>query len=418
MTIIEDSLKKYAKLIIHVGLNLRAGQPLIITNASTRGVPIHAAPLVREVTREAYEAGSPFVDVIWNDEQLIRARIQFAPAGTFNEYADWHIQALHTVIKRGGALLTIRSNNPDLLSGLDAERVGAMQSTHLAKFSPVSLAVSGNQINWLVVAAASPAWAAKVFPDLPVDQAEAKLWEAIFQITRVDQPDPVAAWEQHVKNLLKRAQYLNQKRFAALKYTSPGTDLTVGLPEGHKWISAREKSHSGIEFIANLPTEEVFTLPHREQVHGTIKASMPLSYGGTLIEDFHLTFENGRVANVHAGKNESALKRLIDTDEGASRLGEAALVPVDSPIAQRGHLFFDSLIDENASCHLAVGRAYRINLEGSRDLSDQEFMQRGGNISMAHVDFMVGSQDMDIDGIRQDGSSEPVFRHGKWAVDL
>jgi aminopeptidase len=269
-----------------------------------------------------------------------------------------------------------------------------------------------------VVAAASPAWAAKVFPDLPVDQAEAKLWEAIFQITRVDQPDPVAAWEQHVKNLLKRAQYLNQKRYTALKYTAPGTDLTVGLPEGHKWISAREKTQSGIEFIANLPTEEVFTLPHREQTHGTVKASMPLSYGGTLIEDFHLTFENGRVVNVHAGKNEPALKRLIDTDEGASRLGEAALVPVDSPIAQRGHLFFDSLIDENASCHLAVGRAYRINLEGSHDLSDQEFMQRGGNISMAHVDFMVGSQDMDIDGIRQDGSSEPVFRHGKWAVDL
>jgi aminopeptidase len=203
-----------------------------------------------------------------------------------------------------------------------------------------------------------------------------------------------------------------------LKYSGPGTDLTVGLPQGHKWISAREKAQNGIEFIANLPTEEVFTLPHREKTEGTVKATMPLSYGGTLIEDFHLTFENGRVVKAGAARNENTLKKLIETDEGAARLGEVALVPVNSPIAERGHLFYDSLIDENASCHLAVGRAYRINLESSQGMTDQEFMQRGGNISIAHVDFMVGSKDLDVDGIREDGSSEPVFRQGKWAFKV
>jgi aminopeptidase len=418
MNSLSESLKKYAQLIIRVGLNLQKGQPLIINNASTRGVPLHAAPLVRAVTEEAYKAGSPYVDVIWNDEELIHIRAQHAPAGTFGEYSDWHVDALLKVAERGGAMLTIRSNNPDLLNDLDPERVGAMQRTHLEKFSPASLLATNNKINWLVVAASSPVWASKVFPDLSPEKAEAKLWDAIFKITRVDQPDPVAAWEEHVKNLLKRGDYLTKKQYTGLKYKGPGTDLTVGLPEGHKWISAREKSQTGIEFIANLPTEEVFTLPHRLKTEGTVKATMPLSYGGTLLDDFSLTFENGRVVKAVAGKGESILKKLIDTDEGASRFGEVALVPVDSPIAKRGHLFYDALIDENASCHLAIGRAYRINLSGAADITDEQFKERGGNVSITHVDFMVGSKELDIDGVRQDGSTEPVFRKGKWAFDV
>jgi aminopeptidase len=314
-------------------------------------------------------------------------------------------------------MLTIRSNNPDLLHDLDPERVGVMQHTHLEKFNPVSMTVSGNKMNWLVVAAAGPAWAGKVYPDLPAEQAEAKLWEAIFQITRVDQPDPVAAWEQHITNLLKRGKYLTGKKYAALQYMAPGTDLKIGLPQGHKWISAREKAQNGIEFIANLPTEEVFTLPHRMQTEGTVRATLPLSYGGTLIDDFSLRFEQGRVVNIAARKGEAILKKLIATDEGAGRFGEVALVPVDSPIARRGHLFYDTLIDENASCHLAVGRAYRINMEGAQEMSEEEFVERGGNVSLTHVDFMVGSQELDIDGIREDGSSEPVFRKGQWAFE-
>jgi aminopeptidase len=417
MTSFDESLKKYAQLIVHVGLNLRKGQRLIINNASTRGVPLHAAPLVRAVAREAYQAGARYVDVIWNDEELIRTRVQYAPDGTFGEYSDSHVAALLDIVEKGDALLTIRSNNPDLLSDLDPERIGEMQKVHTEKFGPVSLGVTSNKINWLVVAASSPDWAVKVFPDLPREQAFDKLWEAIFQITRVDRPDPVAAWEEHVQNLLKRAHYLTAKNYSGLHYTAPGTDLTVGLPRGHRWISAREKSQNGIEFIANLPTEEVFTLPHREQVNGTVSAALPLSYGGTLLEDFHFTFENGHITKASARKGETALKKLIETDEGASRLGEVALVPFSSPISQRGHLFYDPLIDENASSHLAVGRAYRINLDGAQDITDEQFMQRGGNVSLTHVDFMIGSNKMDIDGIREDGSTEPVMRAGEWAFD-
>jgi aminopeptidase len=417
MTAFDESLKKYAQLIVHVGLNLRKGQRLIINNASTRGVPLHAAPLVRAVAREAYQAGARYVDVIWNDEELIRTRVQDAPADSFSEYSDSHVTALMDIVEKGDAMLTIRSNNPDLLSDLDPERVGALQKTHLEKFAPISLAVTGNKLNWLVVAASSPDWAIKVFPDLPREQAFEKLWEAIFQITRVDQPDPVAAWEEHVKNLLKRAHYLTGKNYSALKYTAPGTNLTVGLPRRHKWISAREMAQNGIEFIANLPTEEVFSLPHRDQVDGTVSAALPLSYGGTLLEDFSLRFEKGRVTKISARKGEAILKKLVETDEGASHLGEVALVPFSSPISQRGHLFYDALIDENASSHLAVGRAYRVNLEGAQDITDEEFMARGGNVSMTHVDFMIGSNKMDIDGVREDGTSEPVMRAGEWAFD-
>lgn len=418
MTAFDDSLKKYARLALRTGLNLQKGQRLIINNASTRGVPLHAAPLVREIVREAYEMGAPYVDVIWNDEELLRTRVEHAPEGTFDLFSDWQIAGLVEVLNGGGALLTIRSNNPDLLSGLDPERVGAMQKSYLEKYGPVSTAITNGLTNWVVITASGPHWAASVFPNVPPEQAEVKLWEDIFHIVRLDQPDPVAAWEEHVRSLQARAGYLNGRRYTALKYRGPGTDLTIGLPRGHRWISARETSASGIEFIANLPTEEVFTMPHRDQIEGTVTASLPLSYGGSLMEGFSLTYEKGRVVKLSARKGEAVLRRLIETDEGARTLGEVALVPASSPVAQRGHLFFDSLIDENAASHLAIGRAYRVNLDDSASLTDEQFMQRGGNISIAHVDFMVGSPAMDIDGVREDGSTEPVMRSGEWAFDI
>ncbi len=413
-----DNLKKYADLVIKVGLNLRAGQRLIINNASTRGVPLHTAPFVREVARAAYEAGARFVDVIWNDEELLRLRAQLAPRDSAKEYSTWHINGLMNNVENGGAMLSIRSNDPNLFSGLDADFIGAMQQTHLEQFSPVTEAVTINKLNWLVIAASSPKWAAKLFPALSQEEAEAKLWEAIFQITRVDQPDPIAAWETHIRNLHARSKYLTGKQYKALKYTAPGTDLTVGLPDGHKWISAREMAQNGIEFTANMPTEEVFTMPHREQADGVVTAAMPLVYSGILIEDFSLTFEKGRVVKVSAKKGESTLKNMVEADEGASRLGEAALVPYSSPISQRGHLFYDPLIDENAASHLAVGRAYRTNMAGGDELTEAEFMARGGNVSINHVDFMIGSNKMDIDGVKQDGSTEPVMRQGEWAIQL
>jgi aminopeptidase len=277
--------------------------------------------------------------------------------------------------------------------------------------------ITRNAVNWCVVAAAGPAWARKVFPDLPEEQAMENLWQAIFESTRTTQPDPIAAWEHHIRNLKRRSAYLQAKKYSALHYKAPGTDLTLGLPPGHIWRGAQGMAENGVVFTANIPTEEVFTLPDRHRAEGTVAATFPLSYGGSLIEGFSVTFENGRVVKVNAKKNEAILQKLIDTDEGSTRLGEVALVPASSPISRRGHLFYNTLYDENASCHIAIGRAYRFTLTGGEELSDEEFMAAGGNMSLNHVDFMIGSDKMDIDGIKDDGTREPVMRLGEWAFE-
>ncbi len=414
----QQLLRKYAEVIVRVGLNLRPGQRLIIHNGRTRGVVLAAAPLVREVTRLAYEAGARYVDVIWNDEELLRLRLQQARRETLSEYPKWQIAALMDMIEHGDALLTILADNPDLMHGLDQEAIATLQKVHLENYQPVGTSVSRNAVNWCLVAASSPAWSAKVFPDLAARQAEAQLWKAIFESTRIDQPDPLAAWTAHIQNLLGRARYLQSKQYAALHYKAPGTDLTLGLPRGHRWISARMTAENGVDFTANLPTEEVFTLADRSRADGFVTATMPLSYGGTLIEGFSLHFENGRIVRVSAQKGETVLRKLVETDEGAARLGEIALVPASSPIARRGHLFYNTLFDENASCHIAIGRGYRFTLEGGEKMSEEEFAQHGGNTSLVHVDFMIGSPEMDIDGIRQDGTPEPLMRKGEWAFEI
>lgn len=413
----QDLLQKYAEAIVRVGLNLREGQRLIITNATARGVPPAGRPLVHAVTRAAYAAGARFVDVIWGDEEMLRLRLQHAPADSFNEYPKWHVSGILDMLEKGDALLSIYANDPDVYHGLDSERLGAMQRSHLENWAPISTLVTRNASNWSIAAAAAPAWAAKIFPDLDPEEAETKLWQAIFETTRVAAPDPVAAWEEHIKNLRKRASYLQAKKYSALHYKSDKTDFTLGLPDGHKWISAQSLAENGVAFTANMPTEEVFTLPDRHRADGIVTSTFPLSYGGSLIEDFTVTFENGKIVKVAAKKNEAILQKLVDTDEGSTRLGEVALVPASSPIAQRGHLFYNTLFDENASCHIAIGRGYRFTLTGGEELTDEEFNTAGGNTSLTHVDFMIGSPQMDIDGIREDGRREPVMRQGEWAFD-
>ena len=414
----QELLRKYAEAIVKVGLNLRKGQRLIITNATARGVPPAGRALVHEVTKAAYAAGAKYVEVIWGDEEIHRIRLQNAPADSFDEYPKFHVNAVLDMIKNGDALLSIYANDPDAFSGLDAERVGAMQKSHLQNYAPVGVEISRNAINWCVVASAAPAWAAKIFPDLKIEEAEEKLWQAIFETTRATKPDPVAAWMDHIQNLVKRGKYMQSKKYSALHYKAPGTDLTIGLPQGHRWIAARMPAENGVDFTANMPTEEIFTLPDRHRADGTVSATFPLSYGGSLIEDFSVTFENGKIVKVNAKKNEAILQKLIDTDEGSTRLGEAALVPASSPIATRGHLFYNTLFDENASCHIAIGRAYRFTLTGGEELNDEEFIAAGGNVSLNHVDFMIGSPQMDIDGIKEDGTHEPVMRSGEWAFDV
>ena len=414
----QELLQKYAQAIVRVGLNLREGQRLVITNAIARGVPPAGRALVHEVTKAAYAAGAKYVETIWGDEEMHRIRLQNAPSDSFDEYPKFHVDAVMGMIKNGDALLSIYANDPDAFAGLDSERVGAMQKAHLQNYSPISMEVSRNAINWCVVASASPAWAAKIFPDLEPDKAVEKLWTAIFECTRADQPDPVAAWMQHIEGMTKRAKYLQAKKYSALHYKAPRTDLTLGLPKGHRWISARMPAENGVEFTANMPTEEVFTLADRHRADGTVSATFPLSYGGNLIEDFSVSFENGQITKVSAKRNEAILQKLIDTDEGSRRLGEIALVPASSPIATRGHLFYNTLYDENASCHIAIGRAYRFTLAGGEELNDEEFNAAGGNVSLNHVDFMIGSPKMDIDGISEDGTREPVIRQGEWAFDV
>src|SRR5215210_4176783 len=413
----QELLKKYAEAIVKIGLNLRAGQRLIITNSVSRGVPPAGRALVHEVTKAAYAAGARYVEVIWGDEEMLRIRLQNAPADSFDEYPTWQINALMDMIEKGDALLSVSANDPDIYEGLDSERVSAMQKSHLENWDPITAQVTRNAVNWCVVAAASPAWAAKVFPDLKPKEAEEKLWQAIFETTRATQPDPIAAWQEHIQNLKKRSSYMQAKNYSALHYKAPGTDFTLGLPHGHKWISAQSLSENGVVFTANMPTEEMFTLPDRHRADGTVHYTFPLSYGGSLIEDFTVTFENGKIVKVAAKKNETLLQKLVNTDEGSTRLGEVALVPASSPIAKRGHLFYNTLFDENASCHIAIGRAYRFSLIGGEELTDEEFISAGGNVSLNHVDFMIGSDKIDIDGIQQDGTREPVMRQGEWAFD-
>ena len=414
----QELLKKYAEAVVRVGLNLRAGQRLIITNATSRGVPPPARPFVYEVTKAAYTAGARFVDVIWGDEEMLRLRLQHAPADSFDEYPKWMVHGILDIIKNGDALLSIYANDPDVYHGLASDRVATMQKAHLENYQEIVVNVARNAMNWCIAAAAAPAWAAKIFPDLQPEEAEEKLWQAIFETTRATHPDPVAAWQEHIQNLKKRASYLQAKNFSALHYKSPNTDFTLGLARGHRWISAQSLAENGIAFTANMPTEEVFTLPDRHRAEGTVTATFPLSYGGTLIEDFSVTFENGRIVKVNAKRNESILQRLVDTDEGSTRLGEVALVPASSPIAKRGHLFYNTLFDENASCHIAIGRGYRFTLTGGKELTEEEFNAAGGNTSLNHVDFMIGSPQMDIDGIREDGKREPVMRQGEWAFEV
>lgn len=404
-------LAKYAEAVVNVGLNIRAGQRLII-----RGALPQFAPLTREIAKSAYKAGAKYVEILFADEEMTRIRIQHAPADSFDEFPVWQVQGMLNLIEEGdAAMLSIAGANPDLLNGLDIEIIGKMQQAQLKNWKPIGEKISSNAVNWCVIAAAGEAWAQKVFPDLPLEEAQAKLWQAIFETTRIDRPDPVAAWNEHIVALHERAARMQAKQYSALHYAAPGTDFTVGLPQGHLWISAQSVAQNGVTFTANMPTEEVFTLPDRFRADGVISATFPLSYGGSLIEDFQIRFENGQITKVSAKKGEAVLEKLIATDEGSRRLGEIALVPASSPIAKRGHLFYNTLFDENASCHIAIGRAYRFTLEGGDALNDEEFTAAGGNVSLNHVDFMVGSPQMDIDGIAADGTREPVMRGGEWA---
>lgn len=409
MSQFEQHLDKYASLAVHVGVNIQPGQTLVIT------APIIAYDYVKKVVRKAYEAGAKNVHIEWNDDDLTRMKYELAPDETFKEYPMWRAKGWEDMAADGAAFLSIIASDPDLLKGIDPQRIqdaSRAASTALAPFRNYTMA---DKVSWSIVAIPSQAWADKVFPDLNADERVPALWQAIFQATRADQDDPVAAWKQHTETLDSKAAHLNSKKYKYLHYKAPGTDLRIELAKEHRWASGGSNNQQGTYFVANMPTEEVFTAPLKNGVEGTVSSTKPLSYGGNLIDNFSLTFKEGRIVDFKAEQGYESLKRLVETDDGARYLGEVALVPHRSPISETELIFYNTLFDENASNHLAIGKGYAFCIEGGKEMSRDQLDAVGLNDSLVHVDFMIGSADMDIDGILEDGTVEPVFRQGNWA---
>ncbi|MRN54435.1 aminopeptidase [Paenibacillus monticola] len=405
----KQKLENYALLAVKIGVNIQPGQTLVV-NAD-----IVASELVRLVVRKAYEEGAKLVKVIYSDEFVTRARYELAPSASFLEAPQWHADEMEDLAKKGAAILTIISTNPDLLNGIEAGRIADNQRTTGQAMTPYRELMMGNHISWNGLAFSSPSWAAKVFPDAPPEQQVDLLWDAIFKAVRADQEDPIAAWTQHLDGLQKRCNTLNNRKYRKLHYTAPGTDLTIELPEGHIWCQAGAVNGRGVPFVANIPTEEVFTAPLKTGVNGKVSSTKPLSYGGHIIDRFTLTLENGKVTDYTAEEGSETLAALLSMDEGSAFLGEVALVTFHSPISESGILYYTTLFDENASCHLAIGAAYAFTLQEGIHMTKEQLADKGMNQSLTHVDFMMGSPDMNIDGITDDGVSEPIFRNGNWA---
>ncbi len=403
----EQKLDKYAELVVKVGVNIQEGQMLVISSS------IESAPFTRKVVKKAYEAGAKHVYIEWGDEEVSRIKYELAPDEAFTEYPEWIVAQREELVEKGGAFLSIVSQSPDLLKGVDPNRIANFQRAAGTALNKFRQATQSDKVSWCVTAAAGKAWADKIFPDS--ENSVELLWDAIFKAVRVESEDPVAAWKEHDETLRTKADYLNSKKYKVLHYKAPGTDLSIELSDKHIWCGAGSVNSKGITFMANMPTEEVFTVPYKEGVNGTVTSTKPLSYGGNVINHFTLTFEKGKVVGVKAETGEDVLKNLLDSDEGSRYLGEVALVPHQSPISDTNILFYNTLFDENASNHLAIGSGYAFCLDGGKEMSEEELANHGVNISINHVDFMIGSAEMDIDGELADGTKEPIFRKGNWA---
>ncbi len=406
---LDARLDRLGEVAVRVGLGLAPGQELLVT------APLDAVPLVRRITEHAYRAGASLVTTFLNDDAATLARFEHAPDGAFDTAPGWLFDGMAAAFRGGAARLAIAGENPSLLAGQDPARVSRANRARSAAYRPALELITGFDINWTIASFASPAWARTVFPDLPEDTAVARLWDAIFAASRIDAPDPVAAWAEHNAALRARTAALNAQRFAALHFRGPGTDLRVGLSDGHLWLGGAETAKNGVTCNPNIPTEEVFTTPHSLRVEGTVRSTKPLSYQGTLIQDIAVRFEGGAITDAQARAGQEVLRKVLDTDEGARRLGEVALVPHSSPISASGLLFFNTLFDENAASHIALGQAYRTCLEGGTAASEAELAQRGANSSLIHIDWMIGSGEVDVDGIDGAGQAVPVMRRGEWA---
>lgn len=409
-----DNQKKYAEVICKLGANIQPGQRVLIWTW------VECAEFANILTEAAYQAGASYVDIVWDDEAMHLTRFKNAPEDSFGLYSDWRSKAIIEGGERGDAFIRMIPPDPSLLIEQNPKLVKAFQQAQYKLMNPYLQLVRNRGVNWVGVNAPTRGWAAKVLPDLPEGERIDKLWELIFKMSRISTTDdPLAEWQRHIAQLKGRSQYFNQKKYTALKYNAPGTELYVGLPKKQLWLSAQMVSKYGRPSVVNIPTEETFTAPDRLQVNGTVSSTKPLNVRGMMfIDKFNFTFKDGQVVEATAEVGQDHLNNLLENDPNARFLGEVALVPNSSPISQSGRVFYNTLYDENASCHLALGSAYRFSLEGGEDMSEEEFEAAGGNSSVIHTDFMIGSKHMDIDGLTAEGKIEPVMRGGEWAFEV
>jgi len=402
-------LDKYAELTVKSGLNVRKGQQVLIT------APLEAVDLVRLITHHAYKVGASLVTTLYNDEKATLMRYVDGDKEAFDTAPSWLFNGMAEAFRDGNcARLGIIGDDPALLSGQDIDKVSRANRARSMAYKPVSEQITGFATNWCVISAATQSHAKSVFPHLAEKEALAALWQAIFKCTRADQPDPVGAWELHTKALHKRTAMLNAKHYAALAYKGPGTDFVLGLVDDHIWMGGASVAKNGILCNPNIPSEEVFTMPHRERVDGVVRSTKPLSYQGTLIDGIEVVFEKGRIVKGTAAVGAEVFRKMIESDEGAARLGEVALVPHSSPISASGIVFNETLYDENAASHIAVGQAYSQNITDAASRSAEQRIAAGMNTSMIHVDWMIGSGELDVDGVAKDGKREPLMRKGEW----
>jgi aminopeptidase len=408
----DSLLDRYAELIVRVGLNVQPQQRVFVRG--TRGEP----EFVHRVARTAYRAGASLVHVLWEDDALDLIRVQESPRENLELPIDWYLAAFNNAAARGDAILLLHTPDPELFGGIDPEKVATNRRTRLGGLKPMLEAQSRNEMQWTVCNVPTPRWADRVFLHAAPEVREQKLWDAIFAVTRADQPDPVTAWRSHIGALTKRREFMTAKQYHALHFKSPQTDLTLGLALGHIWCGGDSTSSKGISFAANIPSEEIFTMPDRARADGRVKMTRPLSIGGVMINNLTFTFQEGRVTGMNASNGQDVLEKLVATDEGSSHLGEIALVPASNPIGRMNLIFYDGLFDENAASHFALGRSYRFTVMGGAQMTKDELQSAGGNESMIHEDTMIGSDDMDVDGICADGTREPVMRAGEWAFPV
>ncbi len=402
-------LDKLAEVAIKVGLQLQPGQDLVLT------APMAALPLVRKIAEHAYKAGAGIVQPIFSDEEITLNRYRYAADASFDKAPGWLFEGMAKAFDGNAARLAISGDNPMMLAGEDPAKVARANRATSMAYKPALEKITGFDINWNIISYPNASWARLVFPDDPEELAVKKLADAIFAASRVDVEDPIGAWKAHNAKLKERWTWLNGQQFAALHYTGPGTDLTIGLADEHRWKGGASEAKNGITCNPNIPTEEVFTTPHSQRVDGYVRSTKPLSHNGTLIADIEVKFEAGRIVEAKASKGEAVLQKVLDTDEGSRRLGEVALVPHSSPISKSGVLFYNTLFDENAASHIALGQCYADCFIDGTKMSPDEIAKRGGNKSLIHIDWMIGSDKIDIDGIKADGSKVPVMRKGEWA---